>query len=149
MDPFTSLELAELRRHDLAREAANARLARVARRARRRPTIEWRRRIAHWGQRLRPSRTRPTPAVPMPQPASFDDVAAALASNGPAAVHDALTRFVTLATARGATPSLLSILADESQPDVARQRAFARLATELANPGPDTAGGAPDRSDAA
>jgi hypothetical protein len=85
----------------------------------------------------------------MARPVPFDDLAAKLASNGPAALHDELTRFVTSAAARGATPSLLSILADESQPDVARQRAFGRIAVELSHPRLDTAHRVPETSNAA
>jgi hypothetical protein len=150
MDSLTNLKLAELRQHDLAVDAARARLAAEARRARRHQThIDWRRRIARRWQRLRTATTRRAPATPTARPIPFDDLAAKLASNGPAAIHDELTRFVKFAAARGATPSLLSILADESQPDVARQRAFGRIATELSDPRLDTAHRVPNRSDAA
>jgi hypothetical protein len=139
MDSLTNLKLAELRQHDLAVDAARARLAAEARRARRHQThIDWRRRIARRWQRLRTATTRPAPATPTARPIPFDDLAAKLTSNGPAAIHDELTRFVKFAAARGATPSLLSILAGESQPDVARQRAFGRIAAELSDPRLDT-----------
>ena len=131
MDPNTALKLAELRQHDLAVDAARARLAADARRAcGHRTHIDGRGRIARRWQRLRTATTRPAPATPTARPIPFDDLAAKLASNGPAAIHDELTRFVKIAAARGATPSLLWILADESQPDVARQRAFGRIAAD-------------------
>jgi hypothetical protein len=150
MDPFTALKLAELRRHDLAVDADRARLAADARRARgHRTHIDGRGRIARRWQRLRTATTRPAPATPTARPIPFDDLAAKLASNGPAAIHDDLTRFVRFAAARGATPSLLSILADESQPDVARQRALGRIAAELSDPRLDTAHRVPNTSDAA
>ncbi len=93
MDPFTALKLAELRQHDLAVDAARARLAADARRARRHRThIDGRGRIARRWQRLRTATTRPAPATPTARPIPFDDLAAKLASNGPAdAQRTALT----------------------------------------------------------
>ena len=64
-------------------------------------------------------------------------------------MHDDLTRFVESAAARGGTPSLLAILADRDQPDLARQRAFGRIADELATLRSDSAQHRPDKSDAA
>jgi len=150
MDPITSLRLADLRRHDLAVDATRERLAAEARRARRhRSRSDWRVRIARRWQHLRTATPRPAPATPMVPPTAFDDLAAKLGSNGPTAIDDELTRFVTFAAARGATQSLLSILADESQPAPARQRAFGRITVELADPRLDTAHRVPDKSDAA
>jgi hypothetical protein len=151
MNPQTSLELAELRQHDLRADATHARLATHARRARRqRSRLDWLRRIAR--PRPRYARTlpaRPATVTPMARPRPFDDLASRLASDGPAAMHGELIRLVEVAAARGATPSLLAILADRNQPDVARQRAFGRIAVELATPRPDSAQHRPDQSDAA
>jgi hypothetical protein len=154
MNTFTSLELAELRQHQLRVDAARARLAAQARRARRqRSSLAWLRRIA--SRRPRYSRTpsaKPapvTPVTPMARSRPFDDLALRLASDGPAATHDDLSRFVTSAAARGASPTLLSVLADSDQPEVTRQRAFGRIAVELATQMPDSAQHRPDRSDAA
>jgi hypothetical protein len=139
MNAFTSPRLAELRQHELRSDAARARLAARSRRARHpRSRLDWLRRLA--SRRPRFSRTpaaEPAAVVSMPHP--FDELASQLAANGPAATHDDLTRFVELAAASGATPSLLSVLADRHQPDVARQRAFGRLAVELATSMSDSA----------
>jgi hypothetical protein len=65
----------------------------------------------------------------------FADLADRLASLGPAAVAEELSRFVEHASRRGATPLLLSILADGGEADVVRERAFGRIAAELESPG--------------
>jgi hypothetical protein len=68
------------------------------------------------------------------QPGALDDLAHRLASHGSAAVDSELPGFLAYARRRGATPLLLSILADTSQPDVVRQGAFGRITTELQQP---------------
>jgi hypothetical protein len=140
MSAFTSLELAELHRHELRSDAADARLAARSRRARRQGSrLDWLRHVA--SRRPRLSRTpsaKPAVVTSTTPRHPFDDLASELAANGPAATRDDLTRFVELAAASGATPSLLSVLADRDQPDVARQRAFGRLAVELAAPMSDS-----------
>jgi hypothetical protein len=65
----------------------------------------------------------------------FAGLADRLATHGPAAVEGELARFVEHARRRGASLVLLSILSDPAQPDVARQRAFGRIAAELDNAG--------------
>jgi hypothetical protein len=62
----------------------------------------------------------------------WSDLAARLAEYGPAAVHDELARFAAHARRHGVTPLLVAVVADPTQPDVARQRAFGRIAVELA-----------------
>jgi hypothetical protein len=59
------------------------------------------------------------------------DLADRLAAHGPGAVERELERFVGHARRQRVTPVLLSILADPDQPDVARERAFGRIAVEL------------------
>jgi hypothetical protein len=61
----------------------------------------------------------------------FADLADRLASLGPAAVEEELSRFIEHARERGVTPLLLSILADGAEPDIVRQRAFGRIVAEL------------------
>lgn len=61
----------------------------------------------------------------------FADLADRLASLGPAAVEEELSRFIEHARERGVTPLLLSILTDRAEPDIVRQRAFGRIVAEL------------------
>jgi hypothetical protein len=65
---------------------------------------------------------RAAPVATLAQPAGFRDLAERLAADGPAAVENELCRFVDHARVHGATPVLVSILTDVSQPDVVRQR---------------------------
>jgi hypothetical protein len=64
----------------------------------------------------------------------LDDLAYRLASTGPVELEAELARFARYALAAGASPLLVAILGDQRQPDVARQRAFGRIACELARP---------------
>ena len=50
----------------------------------------------------------------------------------PAGVEAELARFAAYARRCGVTPLLVAVVADSAQPDVARQRAFGRIAVELA-----------------
>lgn len=120
MDPLTSTMLAELRRHQLRADAARVRLAALARRRRRRTAT---------------ASTDPPAPVAMTPPARsvpFEELAARFAAEGSRPIRDELARFVAVATARGASPTLLAIVASDDQPDVVRQRAFGQLVVELA-----------------
>jgi hypothetical protein len=64
----------------------------------------------------------------------LDDLAYRLASSRPIAMDAELARFIRHAVAEGASPLLVAILSDERQPDVVRQRAFGRIACDLASP---------------
>jgi hypothetical protein len=130
MQSLTSIKLAELRQHKLRADAARARLAAEARRVRRRRPVDWRDQVTRrW--RRRHAATAPAEMTPPARSVAFDELAARFAAKGPAAVRVELTRFVARAAARGATPTLLSVLVDDDQPDVARQRALQRVVAEL------------------
>lgn len=64
---------------------------------------------------------------------NFDDIqrlAAVVDDQGLTAVpHDRLTRVAADALRRGASPVLAAVLADPSQPEVARTRAFGKITT--------------------
>ena len=126
MNPTTSIQLARLHQHELRVDAARARLVAEARRARtdRHPN-RLRLRIGH--RQWRRSSTALTGVAAQPIP--LGDLAGRLAQNGAAALEAELARFVDRARTLGASPVLLSILADREQPDVARQRAFGRIVT--------------------
>ena len=128
MNPITSIQLARLHQHELRVDAARARLVAEARGARtdRHPN-RLRLRIGHRQWRSRTARTGVAS-----QPIPLGDLAGRLAQNGAAALEAELARFVDHARTLGASPVLLSILADREQPDVARQRAFGRIVTEIA-----------------
>lgn len=64
----------------------------------------------------------------------YDDLADRLATHGPSPLHGELRDLIRDARRRGVTPLLVTILADPTQPDVARQRAFGRILAELARP---------------
>jgi hypothetical protein len=64
----------------------------------------------------------------MPYPKLADRVA----TDGPAALEHELRRLIRDARRHRVTPLLVTILADRSQPDIARQRAFGRVLAELA-----------------
>jgi hypothetical protein len=72
-----------------------------------------------------------TPRSIAAQVRGFAELADRLASLGPAAVAEELSRFIEHARGRGATPLLLSILGDVGEPDVVRARAFGRIVAEL------------------
>jgi hypothetical protein len=59
------------------------------------------------------------------------ELAEGVASVGPAAGEGELLRLIGEARRRNATPLLVAILADPTEPEVARQRAFGRIHTEL------------------
>lgn len=140
MDTLTSIKLVELRQHELRVDTARARLVAEARQARRHQSrIDWRRRGARLWRRTPTVASKPAAVPPTARSIQFDHLASKLASDGPAAIHGELTRFVEHAAARGATPLLLSVLADDDEPLVARQRAFGRIAAELAGAGSGSA----------
>jgi hypothetical protein len=60
-----------------------------------------------------------------------DEFASKLACDGPNALEPELRRFVGSALRRGASPLLVSILADRTEPAVVRERVFGRLLAEL------------------
>ena len=61
----------------------------------------------------------------------ISDLAERVATLGPAAVEPELQRFIREARRHNATLMLVAILADRTQPEVVRQRAFGRLHAEL------------------
>ena len=77
------------------------------------------------------------------------DLAERVATQGPGAVELELRHFIRDARRRHATPLLVAILADPSQPDVARQRAFGRIRAELEQPLRSTSSTVPNNHDAA
>jgi hypothetical protein len=79
----------------------------------------------------------------------YADLAARVAAQGPAAVETELWRFIREARRRHATPLLVAILADPSQPEVARQRAFGQIHAELEQPHRSAAPTVPSDHDAA
>lgn len=90
MNSLNSLTLAELRQHDLRADAARARLAAEATRARRRqPQLGWLRRIAaHRAQHVRTPSSGPAAVTPMPRARPFDELASGLSSTEPAGPTD-------------------------------------------------------------
>jgi hypothetical protein len=137
MYSLNSLQLAELRQDELRADAARVRLARRARLA------------AKARRARRHAATAPAAVTPLARSLPFDELATRFAAEGSAAVRDELNRFVVLAAARGVTPTLLSILADDDQPDVARQRALGRIVAKLTSPVRGSADEASGTSDAA
>jgi hypothetical protein len=78
------------------------------------------------------------PTVPLqgadPDPSRsipYAELAERVATHGPDALRSELHRLTRDARCRGVTPLLVTILADPSPPDVARQRAFGRFLAEL------------------
>jgi hypothetical protein len=61
------------------------------------------------------------------------DLADRLAAHGVRALELELAHFAAFARRRGASPLLVSILSDPTQPDVARERAFGLITVELGN----------------
>jgi hypothetical protein len=61
-------------------------------------------------------------------------LAAQLESGGFVGLEPAIRTMVQAARAQGVSPVLVGILADVDQPDVARLRAFGRVAAALARP---------------
>lgn len=126
MHPFTAAELANQHQQELRDDAARARRAASLRR--------WRRGFRRRG------RTAPAPRRHTPS-----DLAERLATFGPATLTIELRRFARDALRRGACPLLVSVVADPSQPDVARLRAFGRIIADLHQPtAPDTRDRRPD-----
>jgi hypothetical protein len=64
--------------------------------------------------------------------AAATELAYELAESGPARIEEELVRFVQAARRHGADAWLGSIVLDRSQPDVARQRAFAAVHRQVA-----------------
>lgn len=64
----------------------------------------------------------------------FDQLARSISVNGISQFEDEVAAFVKRAVRRGAPPVLVSVLSDRSSPEVARERAFGRLAMFLARP---------------
>lgn len=126
MHPFTAAELASQHQHELREAAATFHRAAAVRRRRRAP------------------RRRSRPAAP--PVAEGADLAERLASFGPGTLTIELHRFARDALRRGACPLLVSVVADASQPDVARLRAFGRIMADLQRPASTAAA---SRSDAA
>jgi hypothetical protein len=62
----------------------------------------------------------------------LSDLAWELASEGFAGREDAVRGVVRTARAKGLSPVLTAVLADRREPEVARLRAFGRIATLLA-----------------
>lgn len=62
----------------------------------------------------------------------LEDIAADFDSYGIAAVEAALAAVVDRARRAGISPVLLSVLADPTEPEIARARAFGIIATRLA-----------------
>lgn len=70
--------------------------------------------------------------------AELDILAHNVATFGIDRYEDELRVFADTAYRRGIAPTLAGILADPSNPAVARERAFARLATAVRRSGPST-----------
>ena len=64
----------------------------------------------------------------------YAELAERLATRGPAALQGELRRLIRDARRHGVTPLLVTILLDPDQSEVARQRAFGRILTELERP---------------
>ena len=126
MHPFTAAELATEHQRELRDTAAAYHRTATARRG-------W------WSSRRR---SQPAP----PPVAEGADLAERLASFGPGTLTIELHRFARDALRRGACPLLVSVVADATQPDVARLRAFGRIMADLQRP---ASAAAPSRSDAA
>lgn len=62
----------------------------------------------------------------------FDQLARSISVNGIGQLEDEVAAFVKRAVRQGAPPVLVSVVSDRSSPEVARERAFGRLATFLA-----------------
>jgi hypothetical protein len=127
MHQHLAIELVSLYQDQLRADAARVRLRSKVSRAR--PLPEPLRSLAHrWRRR------RGDPAddagVTRRRPATLDDLAERVAL-GPRDVELELRQFIRYARARGATPLLVSVLADPTQPDVVRQRAFGEIHAEL------------------
>jgi len=134
MHPLLMMELAHERRARLRADAERARLLADARRSgrlRRRPRRAFPFLARRWRRQSSPPGQWSAPTTTSARPAGVRDLAERLAADGPIAVESELRRFVDLARLRGATPVLVSILADVSQPDVARQPAFGKILVEL------------------
>lgn len=131
MHPLIMMELADERLTRLRADAERARLLSDASRLnrQRRPHQARSLRVRLW--RRQAANEPSKPVTSLPRLARFADLAERFAAHRPAAAERELGRFVDHARANGATPVLVSIVADTSQPDVARQRAFGRILVEL------------------
>jgi hypothetical protein len=119
MHQHFAIELVRLHQQQLRVDAAHVRVRSQSRRVR--PTQWWRR---------RPGGRAGDAGLMRRRPATLDDLAERVAHD-PNDVELELRQFLRYARARGATPLLLSTLADPSQPAVARQRAFGEIHVEL------------------
>ena len=61
----------------------------------------------------------------------YDQLSTVIATDGLRAVESVLPRVAEAGAASGANPVLLAVLADRRQPEVARERAFARIVTTI------------------
>ena len=68
------------------------------------------------------------------RPVPYAALAEGIATRGPAALQSELRPLIRDARRHGVTPLLVTILLDADQSDVARQRAFGRILTELERP---------------
>jgi hypothetical protein len=127
MHQHFAIDLVRLYQEQLRADAASVRLRSKVSRVR--PMPERLRSLAHrW--RRRHVDPADDAGVTRRQPATLDDLAERVAL-GPRDVELELRQFIRYARARGATPLLLSVLADPTQPDVVRQRAFGEIHVEL------------------
>lgn len=130
MHPLILYDIARQRQAELRAEAARHRASAAARRTyRHTPSTS-----STWARLRTALRGRTdTQPVTSPSPTSPQDaeLTERMATDGPAGVDIQLRRFVRHARRRNVDPLLLDILTDQSQPDVARQRAYGRIVTEL------------------
>ena len=130
MHPLILYDMARQRQAALRAEAARHRATAAAGRSQRQapPTS------SRWA-RLRSALRGRTDAQPVTSPPPTwpqdAELTERMATDGPAGVDIQLRLFVRDARRRNVNPLLLDILTDHSQPDVARQRAYGRILTEL------------------
>jgi hypothetical protein len=65
---------------------------------------------------------------------AFDELAAAVVADGVAAHADTLRQLAAVAYAAGVSNTLIAIVADRTQPEVARLRALGRILAALDTP---------------
>jgi hypothetical protein len=85
-------------------------------------------------------RTRRTRHAARIAPGGIEALTDRVAADGPAPVEAELASYARFARRWGANPALVDVMADPGQPAVARQRAFGRIAAELANATTSTCG---------
>jgi hypothetical protein len=136
MKPILAIVIVEQRLEELRSAAERVRLDSDARRAGRDGCLK-RGGFLRARLRRRHGSTAPpvTPLNVSRDRVGFAGLADGLATDQRAAAEREVARFVEHARRRGASPVLLSILDDPAEPDVARQRAFGRIAAELDNAG--------------